>query len=72
MKNGCEESPINFVSWMVMGLPVSFINLFVIWIWLEIFFIGIRYVIDRSTILIIVLYGFYTFSKMKYALEAIA
>jgi len=37
---GKEESPVNFATFMVLGFPISLLNLLVIWIWLELHFIG--------------------------------
>ena len=42
-ENGLGESPITFANWFVIGLPVATINLFVVWAWLEIYFLGFRY-----------------------------
>ena len=40
--NGLDESPITFTSWMVIGMPLAVINLFIVWIWLEVYFLGFR------------------------------
>ncbi|CAC5416112.1 SLC13A2_3_5 [Mytilus coruscus] len=39
---GIESSGINFVSWMIFALPGSIICLALLWIWLQIWFLGIR------------------------------
>jgi len=33
------ESPVTFASWMQFGLPLSFIMLVILWIWLMIYFL---------------------------------
>ncbi|XP_063401360.1 Na(+)/citrate cotransporter-like [Mytilus trossulus] len=39
---GIESSGINFVSWMIFALPGSIICLALLWIWLQIWFLGLR------------------------------
>ncbi|XP_052067272.1 Na(+)/citrate cotransporter-like [Mytilus californianus] len=40
---GIESSGINFVSWMIFALPGSIICLALLWIWLQIWFLGISF-----------------------------
>lgn len=37
-----EESPITFSSWLVVGLPIAAVNFTIVWLWLTVFFNGIR------------------------------
>ncbi|XP_050409419.1 solute carrier family 13 member 2 [Patella vulgata] len=37
-----QESPINFLSWMIYALPGSMICLILAWLWLQCFFMGFR------------------------------
>ncbi|KAK2168613.1 hypothetical protein LSH36_15g02108 [Paralvinella palmiformis] len=36
------ESPITFTSWLIIGMPVAIINFIIVWLWLTVFFNGIR------------------------------
>ncbi len=41
--NGYLESPVNFSSWMVYGVPSATLTLFLLWLWLAIFYLGPRW-----------------------------
>ncbi|KAH3792226.1 Na(+)/citrate cotransporter-like [Dreissena polymorpha] len=38
--HGVNESPISFTSWMAFGLPLSFLSMFIGWMWLSFWFLG--------------------------------
>jgi sodium-dependent dicarboxylate transporter 2/3/5 len=40
--NGLGESPVNYTSWMVMGLPLAVVNLFIAWVWMNMYLRGPR------------------------------
>jgi len=35
------QAPVHFASWMMFAVPTMLVNIFVCWVWLQIFFIGL-------------------------------
>ncbi|XP_005105402.1 solute carrier family 13 member 3 [Aplysia californica] len=43
------ESNVNFLTWFVVGLPISVVNLIVTWSWLSLRFFGVRSLFHNQT-----------------------